>query len=101
MGFKNGSGYSASVRLPQLVDGKSVRLAQIAERVLVLKDRCEAPPETRGVVVTNVDDDECLYPVRLPHGILDCSDIVDYLDLDDCSIVNGSGGICTRMGVAR
>ncbi len=95
------NGYSAAVRLRLQVNGMMARIAQVGEGYLILRDQCEAPPQTMANVIICVDHDEIHYPVVLPEGILKGMDFVEFTDLENCKLVNATGQICSRTGPAR
>jgi hypothetical protein len=95
------NGYSADVRLHLQVGGRLVRVAQVGDGFLILREPCEAPPQTPANVIVAVDDEEIHYPVVLTEGILWNVDFVEFIDLGDCKLVSATGEICTRTGPVR
>ena len=84
------------MRLSLQLENTSVRIAQIGDGFLILRDLCEAAPGTQANVVIAVDDDEVTYPVELTDGILNGIDLVDFTDLEACRVVNSANAIRAR-----
>ena len=96
------SGYSSDVRLRLQIDDQLVRIAQIGDGFLILRDPCDhVPAKTPASVIICVDDDETHYPVMLTEGIVRNVNFVEYVDLAQCQLVSAKGEIYTRVGPVR
>ena len=76
------NGHSAAVRLRLRVNGVELRVAQVGDSFLILRDQAEARPGTVADIIITVDGNQRVYPVILPEGIFSSSDFVEYLDLN-------------------
>jgi hypothetical protein len=65
---KNQPGHSADVRMRLLLNGHSLRIAQMGPNFLLLEDTADHPPATAEVVVS-VDGQAERWQVRLPNGL--------------------------------
>lgn len=62
------SGHSAFVNMQLLINGGSVRIAQMGPDFLLLDEPIDHPP-TDATIVLQVDESERRWKVRLPHGL--------------------------------
>jgi hypothetical protein len=61
-------GHSALVNIRLLVNGGSIRVAQMGPDFLLLDEPFDHPPAD-ACVIMQVDESESRWNVRLPHGI--------------------------------
>jgi hypothetical protein len=66
--MNNFKGHSADVRMHLLLNGHTLRIAQMGPNFLVLADTVEHPPADAEIVMT-VDGDTERWMVRLPNGL--------------------------------
>jgi hypothetical protein len=61
-------GHSAIVKMRLLVNGDTLRVAQMGPNFLLLDSPINHPP-AEAIMVLRVDESETRWPVRLPDGI--------------------------------
>jgi len=61
-------GCSSRVSMQLLVNGSSIRIAQMGPDFLLVDKPIDYPP-CEAVIVLSVDDSERRWPVRLPQGL--------------------------------
>lgn len=71
------NGYSARVKIHMRANGRQLSVSQVGRNFAILRDACCIPPSTQAEIVINVDGDEDIHSVYLPHGA-DNSRYIDF-----------------------
>ncbi len=77
MMFSETAGHSATVEIRLRAQGMVLRVAQVGEESLILRDPCELPP-CDGLIEIVVDGHLDCYPIYLHAGITPGSQFIDF-----------------------
>ena len=69
MAVTHANGFSTQVRIKLVVDDLVLRVAQVCENSLILREVREFAPNTKASVIISVDGEEHVYPINLHEGV--------------------------------
>jgi hypothetical protein len=80
------NGFSTAVRIVLEIGEQVLRVAQVGEHSLILKDIKPAlfPPTSNARIVISVDGERRVHPVQLPNGI--AGRVVFFENCDTCKL---------------
>ena len=87
-------GLSTAVRIRLEVEGMVLRVSQVGENSLILRDVSQMWATDDAQVVISIDGEEMIYPIVLPNGINDR--VVRFVDGSSCRLKPVHGTDCTH-----